>query len=199
MTKAVLMDRDGVINEIVCFPELGVLDSPLNPDQFNLLPRVPKAIKNLNGLGLKVIIVSNQPVIAKGKTTKALFKKIREKMTKQLQTKGAFIDGEYYCFHHPQAKLEEYRVLCGCRKPAPGLLLEAAKDFDLDLTKCYMVGDSLIDVEAGKKVGCKTILIGKMKCDLCKLMDENGFMPDWIVNDLCSASKIIAKEERKND
>lgn len=199
MKKAVLMDRDGVINEIVCFPELGVLDSPLNPDQFNLLPRVPKAIKIFNGLGLKVIVVSNQPIIAKGKTTKVLFKKIREKMIKQLQSKGAFIDGEYYCFHHPQAKLEKYRVLCDCRKPAPGLLLEAAKDFDLDLTKCYMIGDSLIDVEAGKKAGCKTILIGKMKCDLCKLMNENGFMPDWIVNDLYNASKIIAKEERKND
>lgn len=194
MARAVLLDRDGVINEIVYFPELGILDTPLNPDQFRLLPTVPEAIRIFNNLGLKVIVVSNQPAIAKGKMTMLLFEKIREKMRMELQVHGAKIDREYYCFHHPEAKLDKYRVDCACRKPKPGLILKAAKDFKLELSQCYMIGDSLTDMEAGKHVGCITFLTGRMKCDLCRLMDENGVKPDYIVPSLLHASKIIEKE-----
>ena len=193
-TRAVLLDRDGVINEVAYFPELGLLDSPLNPDQFNLRPNVPEAIRIFNDLGLKVIIVSNQPAIANGKMTMLLFEKIRKKMRMELQMCGAQIDGEYYCFHHPEANLAKYRVNCDCRKPKPGLILKAAKDFNLELSHCYMIGDGLTDVEAGKAAGCVTFLIGKMKCDLCRLMDENGAKPDYIVPSLLHASKIIEKE-----
>ena len=188
------MDRDGVINEVAYFPELGLLDSPLNPDQFRLLPDVPEAIRTLNSLGLKVIVVSNQPAIAKGKMTMELFERIRTKMRVELLKHGAYIDGEYYCLHHPEAKLAEYRVNCDCRKPKPGLILKAAKDFSLELSECYVVGDSLTDVEAGKNAGCRSILIGKMKCDLCRLMDENDCRPAHIVPSLLHASKIIEKE-----
>lgn len=194
MVRAVLLDRDGVINEIVCFPELGLLDSPLNTDQFRLLPDVPEAIRILNNLGLKVIIVSNQPAIAKGKMTLALFEGIRAKMKVELQKCGAFVDGEYYCFHHPQASLVEYRVDCDCRKPKPGLVLNAAEDFKLELSACYMIGDGLTDVEAGIRAGCKTFLIGSSKCDLCKVMDEKSVKPDYIVSNLLYASKMIESE-----
>jgi D-glycero-D-manno-heptose 1,7-bisphosphate phosphatase len=191
--RGVFLDRDGVINEIVYFPELGILDSPLIPAQFKLLPRVSEAIKKLNALGLKVIITSNQPAIAKGKSSEQHFKKIREKMIKTLQEGGAKIDGEYYCFHHPEAKLEQYRINCDCRKPKPGLLLQAAKDFSLDLKECYLIGDGINDIQAGKAVGCTTFLIGNMKCDLCRHMEKLGVKPDYIVADLYEAVKIIER------
>jgi len=192
--RAVFLDRDGVINELVYFPELGIIDSPLNPDQFRLVAGVAKAIRRFNELGLKVIVVSNQPAVAKGKMTMRLFEEMRAKMIGMLKDEGARIDGEYYCFHHPEAKLPEYRVSCECRKPKPGLLLMAARDFKLNLKECYMVGDGLTDVAAGRFVGCKTILIGSLKCDLCRLMDVMGVKPDYIVPSLNHASEIIERE-----
>jgi len=192
--RAVFLDRDGVINELVYFPELGIIDSPLNPDQFRLVAGVAKAIRRFNELGLKVIVVSNQPAVAKGKMTMRLFEEMRAKMIGMLKDEGARIDGEYYCFHHPEAKLPEYRVSCECRKPKPGLLLMAARDFKLNLKECYMVGDGLTDVAAGRSVGCKTILIGSLKCDLCRLMDVMGVKPDYIVPSLNHASEIIERE-----
>lgn len=194
MGRAVFLDRDGVINELVYFPELGIIDSPLNPDQFRLVAGVAKAIRRFNELGLKVIVVSNQPAVAKGKMTMRLFEEMRAKMIGMLKDEGARIDGEYYCFHHPEAKLPEYRVSCECRKPKPGLLLMAARDFKLNLKECYMVGDGLTDVAAGRSVGCKTILIGSLKCDLCRLMDVMGVKPDYIVPSLNHASEIIERE-----
>lgn len=195
--RAIFLDRDGTINEIAYFPELGLLDSPLNPEQFKLLEGVGEAIKIFNELGLKVIVVSNQPAIAKGKTTKELFEKIRQKMRSELEKFGAHVDAEYYCLHHPEAKIRKYRANCPCRKPNPGLLLRAAEDFNLDLSQCYLIGDSLIDVKTGKAVGCKTFLIGNFKCDLCRFMEKEGIKPDYVVSSLLEAAKII-KGERLN-
>lgn len=192
--RAVFLDRDGVINEIVYFPELGLLDSPLNPKQFKLLPNAARGIKLLNSLGLKVIIASNQPAIAKGKTTRELFEKIREKMIRELKKSGARIDAEYYCFHHPAAKYAEYRVKCRCRKPKPGLLLKAAKERGIDLSKSFLVGDSVTDIAAGKAAGCKTILIGYLKSDLSRLIEEKNTKPNHIAPSLLEAAKIIKKE-----
>ncbi len=194
MNRAVFLDRDGVINEIAYFPELGLLDSPLNVDQFKLLPRVAEAIMVFNHLNLKVIVVSNQPAIAKGKMTIDAFEEIRLKMKRELEKRGAHLDGEYYCFHHPSAKVAKYRASCDCRKPMPGLFLRAGKDFALDLKNCFVVGDSLVDVKAGRAVGCQTFLIGTLKCDLCRLMEVEGAKPNHIVADLYSASRIIEKE-----
>lgn len=191
MSSAVFLDRDGVINEIVYFPETGVPDSPLNPRQFKLLPGVAEAIRTFNSLCLKVIVASNQPAIAKGKMTPELFEQIRRKMRSELEKKGAHIDGEYYCLHHPHAKLIEYKLNCNCRKPKPGLILKASEDFGLEPSQCYAIGDSLTDVEAGKAVGCVTFLIGNPKCDLCKLLEEKNVKPDYIVPSLLHASKII--------
>jgi len=194
MSRAVFLDRDGVINEIVYFPELGVLDSPLNPGQFRLLPGVAEAIRFFNRLGLKVIIASNQPAIAKGKMTEETFERVRLKMRRELEKRGAHIDAEYYCFHHPSARDTKYRVNCDCRKPKPGLLLRAAKDFGLDLSRCYVIGDGLTDIKAGKAVDCRSFLIGYLKCDLCRLMEDEGVKPDFIVPSLLHESKIIEKE-----
>jgi D,D-heptose 1,7-bisphosphate phosphatase len=192
--RAILLDRDGVINEMVYFPEFGIVDSPLNPRQFRLISGVAEAIGNFNRLGLKVIVVSNQPAIAKGKMSLELFEKVRLKMKSLLEKKGVHVDGEYYCFHHPKAKKPEFKVKCDCRKPKPGLILRAAKDFGLDLSECYLIGDGLTDIKAGRAIGCKSILIGEVKCDLCKLMEHNSVKPDIIAPSLLAASKIIEKE-----
>jgi D-glycero-D-manno-heptose 1,7-bisphosphate phosphatase len=198
MNRAVFLDRDGVINGIVYFPDMGMPDSPLNPRQFKLLPGVAEAIRIFNSLGLKVIVASNQPAIAKGKMTPELFEQIRIKMRTALEKKGAHVDGEYYCLHHPQAKLVEYKVNCNCRKPKPGLILKASEDFGLEPAQCYAIGDSLTDVEAGKAVGCMTFLIGNSKCDLCKLLEEKNVKPDYIVPSLLHASKIIERMRNGN-
>lgn len=198
MSRAVFLDRDGVINEIVYSPDMGMPDSPLNPSQFKLLPDVAKAIKTFNKIGLKVIVASNQPAIAKGKMTPELFEQIRLKMKADLKEEGASIDGEYYCFHHPEAKIEKYKADCNCRKPKPGLILKAAKDFNLDPSTCYAIGDSLTDIEAGKAAGCKTFLIGHSKCDLCNLMSEKKIKPDHISPSLLHASTIIERIENGN-
>ena len=194
MTKAVFLDRDGTINEIVYYQDFGIIDSPFTAEQFKLLPQVGEAIRILNQSEFKVILVSNQPGIAKGHFSMDTFEEIREKMRTELTKQGAFLDAEYYCLHHPEAKIEEYRKNCECRKPKPGLLLKAAAEFDIDLGESWMVGDGLTDIEAGKRAGCKTILIGRMKCELCRLMDEKN-TPDYIVQDLYSMIDVIKKEE----
>ena len=191
--RGVLLDRDGVINEVVYFPEVGVIDSALNPDQFRLLPDVPDAIRALRDLGFKVAVVSNQPAIAKGKMTEKLFAEITLKMKSELERGGAGLDAEYYCFHHPDAVKQEYRIDCDCRKPKPGLFLRASSELGLDPSRSFSVGDSLVDVKAGKAAGFKTILIGSMKCDLCRLMDQENARPDFVVASLMNAVDVIRR------
>ena len=189
--KSVFLDRDGVINELVYYPEQGIIDSPFTAGQFRLLPGVGEAIKKLRAIGYRVILVSNQPGIAKGNLSEETFEGIRKKMEEELAKEGAFLDGEYYCFHHPEAKVERLKTKCECRKPKPGLLLQAAQDMDIDLSQSWMIGDGLTDVQAGKEAGCRTILLGKMKCELCHLMDEENARPDAICSNLLETTGIL--------
>jgi len=189
--KAIFLDRDGVINELIYYSEHGIIDSPFTPEQFRLLPKVAQAITKFHELGFKVIIASNQPGIAKGYLSEETFAEIRNKMEKELAKEGVFLDGEYYCFHHPEAKVERFKVNCKCRKPEPGLLLKAAKDMDINLSQSWMIGDGLTDVRAGKSAGCRTILLGKMKCELCHLMDEQDARPDAIALNLLQAAQKV--------
>jgi D-glycero-D-manno-heptose 1,7-bisphosphate phosphatase len=191
MYRGVFLDRDGVINELVYYAEHGIVDSPFTTKQFKLLPGVCEAINRFHELGFKVILVSNQPGIAKGYLSQEAFDKIRKKMNDELAKERASFDGEYYCFHHPAAKVERLKVNCGCRKPEPGLLLEAAKELDVDLSQSWMIGDGLTDIQAGKSAGCQTILLGKMKCELCHLMDEQDAHPDFIALNLREAANLI--------
>ena len=199
--KAIFLDRDGVINELIYYSEHGIIDSPFTPEQFRLLPKVAQAITKFHELGFKVIIASNQPGIAKGYLSEETFAEIRNKMEKELAKEGVFLDGEYYCFHHPEAKVERFKVNCKCRKPEPGLLLKAAKDMDINLSQSWMIGDGLTDVRAGKSAGCRTILLGKMKCELCHLMDEQDARPDAIALNLLQAAQkveeVLSQEKSK--
>jgi D-glycero-D-manno-heptose 1,7-bisphosphate phosphatase len=195
MNRAVFLDRDGVINELVYHEEQGVVDSPFTVEQFKPFPWAGDAIKKLSEAGYKVVIVSNQPGIAKGHLSEETFGGIVEKMREELAKQEAFVDGEYYCFHHPEAKVERLKANCECRKPNPGLLLQATKELNIDLSQSWMIGDGLTDVKAGKSAGCRTILLGKMKCELCRLMDEMDASPDFIVPDLLEAARLVVSQQ----
>lgn len=155
--KAIFLDRDGTINKYV-----GYLRTP---EQFELLEGVGEAIRKINLFGYLAIVVTNQPVIARGEVTADGLQQIHNKMETMLGKEGAYLDGVYYCPHHPDkgfaGEVEELKIVCECRKPKAGLLLQAAKDFNIDLSQSWMIGDSENDVLAGKNAGCKTALIGE--------------------------------------
>jgi D-glycero-D-manno-heptose 1,7-bisphosphate phosphatase len=192
--KAVFLDRDGVINELVYHQEQGIIDSPFTLEQFKLLPGIAEAIKKFQKSGYKVFLASNQPGIAKNHLSRETFEKIRQKMITVLAKEGATFDGEYYCFHHLEAKVESLKTDCTCRKPKPGMLLQAAKENSISLAESWTIGDGLIDIVTGKLAGTHTALIGREKCQICKLMDENNARPDIICANLLEVSQLITKE-----
>jgi D-glycero-D-manno-heptose 1,7-bisphosphate phosphatase len=191
--KAIFLDRDGVINELVYHEEHGLLDSPCTVEQFRMFTWVGESISNFRKMGFKVVVVSNQPGIAKGHFSIHVFKKIKEKMRSDLFSQGVEIDGEYYCLHHPEAKVEHLKTNCSCRKPQPGLLLQAAEEMNIDLGQSWMIGDGLTDIQAGKRAGCKTILICKMKCELCQMMNELNARPDINSSNLLEACLSLSR------
>lgn len=169
--KAVFLDRDGTLNKYVGFLR--------SADEFELLPGAAEAVKMINKSGYLTIVVTNQPVIARGECSWEELQKIHDKMETELGKAGAFVDGIYVCPHHKDKGFEgerpEYKFDCGCRKPKIGLFLQAAEDFNIDLTQSYMIGDSDRDVEAGRRAGCKdSILIetntGALKNVVSKLV-----------------------------
>lgn len=154
--KAIFLDRDGTINKYVGFLR--------DINEFELLAGVAKAIKKMNAFGYLVIVVTNQPVIARGEITFSQLQEIHNKMEMLLGAEGAYIDAIYFCPHHPhkgyEEEVSELKMECDCRKPKPGMLLKAAKDFNIDLSQSWMVGDGANDINAGKAAGCRTALIG---------------------------------------
>lgn len=149
--KAIFLDRDGTINKYVGFLR--------NINDFELIEGAAEAIKLINQSGYLAIVVTNQPVIARGEVSWDELNEIHRKMETLLGKEGAYLDGIYICPHHPDKGFEgerpEYKIVCDCRKPKPGLLLRAAKDFNIDLSESYMIGDDDRDVQAGENAGCK--------------------------------------------
>jgi D-glycero-D-manno-heptose 1,7-bisphosphate phosphatase len=193
---AVFLDRDGVINELVYDSEWDMSESPRTTTDFRLLPRVGEAVKKLNRAGLEVILVSNQPDMAKGRISERRFQEIRRHMLRLLGKKGARLDAEYYCFHHPQAVIRKYRVNCDCRKPKPGLIKRAAAERGISLRNSYMVGDRPADIIAGRAAGCRTIWLSDMKCEYCTIMHRMKVQPDLIFRDLSKASTYLVQNQR---
>lgn len=153
--KAIFLDRDGTINKYVGFLR--------SVDTMELLPGASEAIKRINKSGYLAIVVTNQPVIARGEVTVPELNEIHNKMETLLGKDGAYIDALYYCPHHPhkgyEGEIPELKTDCDCRKPKPGLLLRAAEDYNIDLEHSWMIGDSDSDVQAGDAAGCKGIKI----------------------------------------
>lgn len=192
MRRAIFLDRDGVINAMVYHAEFGLIDSPATPEEFRLLPGTAEAIRRINELGFLAIVISNQPGVAKGKFTLDLLAATREKMARELAEQGAQLDAVYYCLHHPQAAIEEYRQRCECRKPRPGLLLQAAEEWNVDLAQSYFLGDGITDVQAGQRAGCQTFLINSRKCYMCDELARQKVAPDFVAKDLPDAIEAIS-------
>lgn len=153
--KAIFLDRDGTINRYVGFLR--------KPEQMELLDGVPEAINEMHQHGYLVIVVTNQPVIARGEVTWDELRLIHDKMEMLLGQQGAYVDDIFVCPHHPDkgfpGEIPELKIDCDCRKPKPGLLLRAAEKYNIDLSKSWMIGDSVTDVLAGENAGCKGILL----------------------------------------
>lgn len=188
MKPVIFLDRDGVINRYVCDPEFGIIDSPSSPSEFVLAEGVREGLFRLREAGYPLIVVSNQPGIAKGRFSPALLEATTRKM---LDDCGGQIDAVYYCLHHPNATVPDYRKSCECRKPKPGLLFQAAHEWDVDLSKSYIIGDGVSDIQAGRAAGCSTIFVGSRKCYICSELKQRGAVPDFFAEDLKSAAEIV--------
>ncbi len=152
MNRAIFLDRDGVLNEDI--------DLLTRPDQLRILAAVPGALRRFHAAGFRLIVITNQTVIARGLITEVGLAEVHAALSRQLVELGAPTpDGYYACPHHPQASVPEYRAACDCRKPAPGLLLRAARDHDIDTTRSFMIGDRPTDILAGSRAGCRTVLV----------------------------------------
>lgn len=153
--KAIFLDRDGTINKYAGFLR--------KEEEFELIDGVAEAVKKINQSGFLAIVVTNQPVIARGEVSFEGLETIHNKMEMLLGKEGAYLDGIYFCPHHPhsgyEGEVKELKIDCDCRKPKPGMLLKAAEDFNIDLSQSYMVGDGENDIKAGKAAGCKTVLV----------------------------------------
>lgn len=176
--KAIFLDRDGTINKYVGFLR--------SIDEFELEEGAAEAIKMINQSGYLAIVATNQPVIARGEVTVPELNLIHDKMETELGKAEAYIDGLYYCPHHPhkgyEGEVPELKVDCDCRKPKPGLLIKASRDFNIDLSKSWMIGDGENDVKAGIAAGTHTALIGS---------DEGGVQADITADSLLTAVKKI--------
>lgn len=154
--RAIFLDRDGTINIYKGFLR--------NINDFELIQGIGDAIQRINEQGYLAIVVTNQPVIARGELSKEELEEIHNRMETELGREGAYLDGIYVCPHHPdkgyEGEVAELKFDCACRKPKPGMLLRAAKDFNINLEESWMVGDSESDIKAGRAAGCRTALVG---------------------------------------
>jgi D-glycero-D-manno-heptose 1,7-bisphosphate phosphatase len=181
MRKAIFLDKDGTLIE----------DIPYNCDasRIRLLPGAREGLRRLQATGYALIVVSNQPGVAHGFFSTEALDQVETTLRALLADVGVRLDGFYYCPHHPDGRLAGYATVCDCRKPSPGLLVQAASDYGVDLQISWMVGDILHDVEAGRRAGCRTILI------------DNGHETEWdpgvyrsphaMAADIASAADVI--------
>lgn len=151
-SRAIFLDRDGVLIDDV--------DLLTRPEQIRILEGVPEALRRLAEAGFKLIVVSNQSVVARGLLTEPEVENLNRTVEARLLAAGApALDAFYYCPHHPNATVPEYRSICECRKPQPGLLRRAERDFGIDLPQSFLIGDRLTDIEAGQRAGCRTVWV----------------------------------------
>lgn len=190
--KCIFLDRDGTINEHIPF---------LNEvDQFVLLNGAAEAIKKINSSEYLCIVITNQPIIARGESTVENLDNIHKRMETLLGRNGAYIDGLYYCPHHTDkgypGEVPELKFDCDCRKPKIGMLLKAANDYNIDLSESIIIGDSTLDIKTAENAGMKSILV---KTGQSGLDGKYHVTPDEVVEDLFDAVNLVLniKEKRK--
>lgn len=185
MNIAVFIDRDGTINE-----EIGYLKDPCD---LNILPGAVDAVKLINERRIKAVVITNQSGVARGYFSEELVEKVHLKLQELLREKGAYLDGIYYCPHHPEFGPPEYRKKCNCRKPAPGMLEMASRELKIDIPHSYVVGDKVSDVDLAYRVGAKGVLVltGYGKDEMESLNRRSKRRPHYIARDILAAVNWI--------
>ncbi len=183
--RAVFLDRDGTLVHPRRYPS--------RPEDLHLYDGIGPGLRNLQKAGFRLVVITNQAGIARGYFTETDLQRMHEYLAMQLAQLGVRLDGIYYCPHHPAGVIPELSVRCDCRKPQPGMLLQAAADLSLDLHSSWFVGDILDDIEAGKRAGCRTVLV-----DLGTehLPEQCIRRPDFIARDTSHALQIISACEQ---
>lgn len=189
--RAVFIDRDGTISE-----EVGYIN---HVSRFRLFPYAAPAIKHLNESGWLAIVITNQAGVARGYFSEVTIEAVHAAMTKELENSSARLDAIYYCAHHPSVGEPPYRLDCDCRKPKPGLIARAAKDFDIDLEQSWMVGDRYSDVELARNAGVKSLFVlsgygrGEWEHQGASWAEQ----PDLVAEDLLEAVAVILGQATK--
>jgi D-glycero-D-manno-heptose 1,7-bisphosphate phosphatase len=181
--KAVFLDRDGTI--VVHEPYLSF------PDQLKLLPNAAEGIRLFKESGYLVIVITNQSGIARGFFDEERLTLIHKKLLRMMKEEGITIDDIYYCPHHTEGVIEQYSLDCDCRKPKPKMLLNAARQHNIDLTQSMIIGDSEVDMLAGKNAGCTSVLIRNGFTDSTNTASITGM--DYVVKDLLEAAMLFTK------
>ena len=190
---AVFLDRDGVVVELVWDDVDGSFEGPNVKEDVRLAPGAAEAIGRIRSLDYRTVVVSNQPGAAKGKASHDDLLGAHASVVRLLAESGVEIDDYRYCLHHPDAVDPALRRDCECRKPRPGMLLEAAAALDIDLSRSWMIGDSDADVEAGHLAGCRTILVENPRSMHRRGVDGH---PDYRAKDIAEAVEIVVSETR---
>lgn len=193
---AIFLDRDGVINRNVLDARTGEYGAPRDPQQFELAPGALQALLALQRAGFQLILVSNQPNYAKGKSSLEDLAAIHQKLEAELQRAGIKLTESYYCYHHPQGVVAEYSGPCECRKPSPHLLFKARDAFGLALEASWMIGDRVTDIECGRAGGVRTIRVAE---DHPAILAANETQADFEARDLAHATEIILSSPSSRD
>lgn len=184
--RAIFLDKDGTLIEDIPYN--------VNPALLELTWHAGQALQLLQQLGYAIFVVSNQSGVAKGLFTEAALEPVQQRVASLLAQYGVMLDGFYYCPHSPDGAVNRYAIACTCRKPMPGMLLRAASEHGIDLARSWMIGDILHDIEAGRRAGCRTVLI------------DNGNETEWLLSpqrtphlaapDLYAAAELIASADQ---
>ena len=185
-TRAVFLDRDGTINREV--------DLLRDPRQLRLLPGAAEGIRALNRMGYRVVVVTNQSVVARGWVSERQLQSIHRSLKERLSRRGARLDAILYCPHHPDADLPRYRIRCRCRKPGTALIRRAAREFGVALRQSFMVGDSTRDILAGRRAGLTTVLLGT---GYAGREGKYPVRPDHCARNLKDAARLLRRLEGK--
>jgi D-glycero-D-manno-heptose 1,7-bisphosphate phosphatase len=186
---AVFVDRDGTLTE-----EVGYVN---HPNRLRLLPRSVEAIRRLNDAGMAAVVVTNQAGIARGYFSEEVLHAVNQTLVGALEAGGARLDGVYVCPHHPSEGTPPWRADCDCRKPRPGLLLQAAAELGLDLAASTMVGDKASDLEVAPRVGARSVLVltGYGLGEWEYRRDTFAVTPDYVADDLLAAVEWVLRQQ----
>jgi D-glycero-D-manno-heptose 1,7-bisphosphate phosphatase len=185
---AVFLDRDGVINRLVPDPETGFPESPLCPEQVRLVPDAASALKRLRAGGYALAGVTNQPAAAKGRVSIEQLEAVQGTVIALLEREGAPLDVWRICLHHPDGVVPELSGPCDCRKPKPGMLIDAGRELGADMARSWMVGDTDADIQSGRAAGCRTVLVEHPDSSHKR---SDGSEPDATVQDLAQAAALL--------